>query len=65
MFEWHIAKNIFNLIARFLDALRSATTIWHAKFMSMSTEGENIMTGCHHGIVTRIEQAVKFPVLHI
>jgi hypothetical protein len=65
MFEQHIAKNIFNLIAHFLDALRSATTIWHAKFMSMSTEGENKMIGCHHGVVTRLEQAVKFPMLRI
>jgi hypothetical protein len=65
MFEQHTAKNIFNLIAHFLDALRSATTIWHAKFMSMSTEGENRMIGCHHGVVTRFEQTVKFPVLRI
>jgi len=65
MFEQHTAKNIFNLIARFLDALRSATTIWHAKFMSMSIEGENKMIGCHHGVVTHLKQAVKFLVLSI
>jgi hypothetical protein len=65
MFEQHTIENIFNLIARFLDALSSTTTIWHAKLMSMSIDGENNMTGCHHGVVTHLEQATKFPMLHI
>jgi hypothetical protein len=65
MFEQYTIENIFNLIARFLDALSGMTTIWHAKFMSVSIDGENNMTGCHHGIVTHFEQATKFPVLHI
>jgi hypothetical protein len=65
MFERHITKNIFNLIVRFLDALNNATMIWRAKLMSMSTDGDNRMTGCHRGVVTRLEQAARFPVLRI
>jgi len=33
--------------------------------MSVSTDGENRMTGCHRGVVTRLEQAAEFPVLRI
>jgi hypothetical protein len=65
MFERHTAENIFNLIVRFLDALNGATMIWRGKFMSVSTDGENRMIGCHRGVVTRLEQAAEFPVLRI
>ncbi len=65
IFERHIAENIFNLIARFLDVLSDPTTIWHAKLMFVSTDGENIMTGCHRGVVIRLEQVAEFPVLRI
>jgi len=65
MFERHIAKNIFILIARFLNALSDTTTIWCAKLVSMSTNGENTMTRCHRGVVTRLKQATKFPMLRI
>ncbi len=65
MFKRHIVENIFNLIAHFLDALNNARMIWHAKLVSVSTNGENTMTRCHHGILTRLEQAAKFLVLHI
>ncbi len=65
MFVWHTAENIFNLIVRFLDALNGATMIWRAKLMFVSTDGENRMTGCHRGVVTRLEQAAEFPMLHI
>jgi hypothetical protein len=65
MFERHTTENIFNLIVCFLDALNGATMIWHAKLMSVSIDGENRMTGCHRGVVTRLEQAVEFPVLRI
>jgi hypothetical protein len=65
MFERHIAENIFNLIVCFLDALSGAMTIWHAKLVSMWTDGENTMTGCHHGVVTHFEQAIEFLVLCI
>jgi len=43
MFEWHTVENIFNLIARFLDVLSSTMTIWHAKLVSVLTDGENTM----------------------
>ncbi|CAM6031650.1 unnamed protein product [Sphagnum compactum] len=65
MFERHTAENIFNLIVRFLDALNGTITIWRAKLMSVSTDGENRMTGCHRGVVTRLEQVAEFPVLRI
>jgi len=65
MFERHTAENIFNLIVRFLDALNGTTMIWYAKLMSVPTNGENRMTGCHRGVVTRLEQAAEFPVLRI
>jgi hypothetical protein len=65
MFEWHVVENIFNLIACFLDALNDATTIWRAKLVFVSIDGENTMTGCHHGVMTCFEQATEFLVLHI
>ncbi len=65
MFERHTAENIFNLIVRFLDALNGATTIWRAKLMSVSIDGKNRKTGCHRGVVIRLEQVAEFPVLHI
>jgi hypothetical protein len=65
MFERHTAENIFNLIVRFVDALNGVTMILRAKLMSVSTDRENRMTGCHRGVVTRFEQAAEFPVLRI
>jgi len=65
MFEWHIVENIFNLIACFLDALNGVTMIWHVKLVSVSTDGENTMIGCHCGILIRFEQAAEFSMLCI
>jgi hypothetical protein len=65
MFRQHIAKNIFNLIVHFLDVLSGVTTIWRAKLVFVSTDGDNTMTGCHRGVVTHLEQGAKFPVLRI
>ncbi len=65
MFERHIVENIFNLIARFLDALSDVMTIWCSKLVFVSTDGENTMTESHYGILIRLEQAVKFLVLCI
>jgi hypothetical protein len=65
MFEWQTAKNIFNLIAYFLDALNDTTTIWRAKLLSMSINGENTMIKCHLGVMTRLEQTTEFLVLHL
>jgi hypothetical protein len=65
MFEWHTAKNIFNLIARFLDALNNTMTIWRAKLVSMSISGKNTMIKCHRGVMTCFEQTTEFLVLRI
>lgn len=65
MFERHIAENIFILIAYFLNALSNTTTIWRAKLVSVSIDGENTMTGCHRGVVTHLKQATEFSMLHI
>ncbi|CAK9860155.1 unnamed protein product [Sphagnum jensenii] len=65
MSKRHTFENIFNLIARFLDALGGAMKIWCAKFMSVSIDGENKMIGSHRGVVTRLEQATEFPMLRI
>jgi hypothetical protein len=39
--------------------------IWRAKLMSVSIDGKNTMTECHHGVVIRLEQATEFSVLCI
>jgi hypothetical protein len=51
MFKRHLAKNVFNLIAKFMDALYNNK--WRAKLVGMLTDSENTMTGHHAGIVTR------------
>ncbi len=65
MFKWHIGENIFNLIVRFLDVLSDVMMIWHAKFMSVLTNGKNTMIGCHLGIMIRLKQATELPVMRI
>ncbi|CAM6010656.1 unnamed protein product [Sphagnum balticum] len=65
MFQRHTVENIFNLIAHFLDALSGAMMIWCAKLLSVSTDGENRMTGCHSGTMIHLEQIVEFLVLRI
>jgi len=65
MFEWHTAKNIFNLIACFLDALNDTMTIWCAKLVSMSINGKNTMIKCHRGVTTHLEQTTEFLVLRL
>ncbi len=62
MFERHSAENIFNLIAKFMDAMYSK---WRAKLVGVLTDGENTMMGCHAGIVTRLITYVDNDVLHI
>ncbi len=62
MFEHHFVVNIFNLIAKCMDALYIK---WCAKLIGVSTDGENSMTGCHVGIVTRFVNCVDNDVLRI
>jgi hypothetical protein len=54
--------NIFNLITKFMDALYSK---WRSKLIGVLTDGENIMTGCHAGVVTRLVVCVDNNVLRI
>ncbi len=62
MFQRHFVLNIFNLIAKFMDALYIK---WHAKLISVSTDGENTMMGRHVGVVTRLVDCTDNDVLHI
>jgi hypothetical protein len=62
LFERHSTINIFNLIAKFMDALYIK---WHAKLISVSTDGENSMTDRHAGVVTRLVNCADNDVLCI
>jgi hypothetical protein len=62
MFERHTALNIFLMIAKFLDALYPT---WHDKLISVSSDGENMMTGRHYGLVTRLCKSATHDVLCI
>jgi hypothetical protein len=62
MFERHSVINIFNLIAKFMDALYIK---WCAKLIGVSTANENTMMGRHAGVVTRLVDCVDNNVLRI
>jgi hypothetical protein len=62
MFERHSAVNIFNLIAKFMDALYIK---WRAKLIGVLTDGGNTMTGCHAGVVTRLVDCADNNLLRI
>jgi len=62
MFDRHMADNIFNMLVKFLDALYDK---WCAKLIGMSSDGENMMTGRHTGLVTRMIACAENPMLHI
>jgi len=62
MFERHSAMNIFNLIAKFMDALYSK---WRSKLISVSTDDENTMIGRHAGVVTHLVACAANNVLRI
>jgi hypothetical protein len=51
MSKRHSTINIFNLIAKFMDALYIK---WRAKLIGVSTDSENTMTGRHVGVITRL-----------
>jgi hypothetical protein len=61
-FERHSARNIFNLISKFMDALYAK---WRDKLIGMSSDGEKTMTVCHSGVVTRIFAYTANDVLRI
>ncbi len=62
MFDRHTVRNIFNMLVKFLDALYGK---WCAKLIGMSSNDENMMTGRHTGLVTRMIACAKNPVLRI
>ena len=61
-FERHTAANIFSHITKILDVLLD---IWRDKLLSISSDGENTMTGRHAGVVTLLENAAKHRILRI
>lgn len=62
MLECHIVLNIFNMVTKFLGVLCNN---WRAKFIGMSLNGKNIVTGCHARFVTRIVACAKNNMLHL
>jgi hypothetical protein len=62
MFKRHSTVNIFNLIAKFMDALDIK---WRDKLISVSTNGENTMTSHHAGVVTRLVNCADKDMLRI
>jgi len=62
MFERHSAVSIFNLIAKFMDALYIK---WHAKLIGVSMDGENTMTSRHASVVTHLVDCADNDVLCI
>ncbi|CAM6023396.1 unnamed protein product [Sphagnum balticum] len=62
MFERHSTMNIFNLIAKFMDALYNK---WHSKLIGVSTDDENTMTSRHDGVVTHLVTCADNNVLRI
>ncbi|KAI2495067.1 hypothetical protein MHU86_19462 [Fragilaria crotonensis] len=62
MFDRHTALIIFDMIVKFLDALYAP---WRSKLISVSSDGENTMTGRHSGLVTRLCSAAEHDVLRI
>jgi len=61
-FERHLAINYVKLIKTMLDTL---CPNWRSKLISISSDGENTMTGRHGGVVTLLEKECNNPVLHI
>ncbi|CAI5725171.1 unnamed protein product [Hyaloperonospora brassicae] len=51
MFDRHTAENMFNIIAKLMDALFPN---WRAKLIGVSSDGENTMTGSHRDLVTSL-----------
>jgi hypothetical protein len=62
MFDRHTAGNIFNMLVKFFDVLYGK---WHTKLIGMSSDDENMMTGCHTGLITRMIACAENPVLRI
>jgi hypothetical protein len=61
-FEQHTAQNYVKLIKILLNTVSPS---WHEKVVSISSDGENTMTGRHAGVVTLLENECSNPVLRI
>ena len=61
-FERHTAQNYIKLIKIMLNTVSPA---WRDKIISISTDGENTMTGRHAGVVTLLENECSNHVLRI
>ncbi len=62
MFEHHIAKNMFNMVVKFFNALYSR---WRNKLIEVSSNGENMITSHHSGFVTCMVRSASNKVLRI
>jgi hypothetical protein len=61
-FDRHTSSNIFDCISNVLNTLSDS---WRDKLISVSSDGENTMTGRHSGVVTRLENAATHRILRI
>jgi hypothetical protein len=61
-FERHTATNDVKLITTILDCMHSS---WRDKVISISSDGENTMTGRKGGVVTLLERECTNPILRI
>ena len=61
-FERHTSQNYVKLITTLLDTLCPP---WRTKLISISSDGENTMTGRLGGVVTLLERQCSNPVLRI
>ena len=61
-FGRHTALNICQLIVKILDVL---FPMWRDKLISISTDGENTMTGRHGGLVTLLDKEATNSLLRV
>ena len=59
MFDRHTARNIFNLISKFLDVLCSN---WRVKLIIMGFDEANVMTRHVQDVVTQLEQKTDYKI---
>jgi len=61
-FERHTSQNLFEMIVKFMDALFPE---WRSKLIGVASDGENVMTGRHAGVVTRIAACATHRILRV
>ena len=55
MFDRHTGDYMYELFSNLFDIL---DTLWKSKLVGITTDGARNMTGCHRGVVTRIQNEV-------